>query len=80
MTFSNSQLTGTILGFSLGVFAAGSLDARAQESAGGACPNNAATFADPLSKPHWNGWGATRRNIAFSRRTWRGSIRGTRLD
>ncbi len=62
MTFSDSRLTGAILGFLLGVFAAGSLDARAQESAGGSatggpCPNNAAAFADPLSKPHWNGWG-----------------------
>jgi polyvinyl alcohol dehydrogenase (cytochrome) len=62
MTFSDSQLTGAILGFLFGVFAAGSLDARAQESTGGsatggACPNNAAAFADPLSKPHWNGWG-----------------------
>ena len=44
---------------------AGSLElpGRAQETAagsgtGGACPNNGAvTFSDPLSKPHWNGWG-----------------------
>jgi polyvinyl alcohol dehydrogenase (cytochrome) len=59
MTFSYSQLARSVLGFSLIVFAAGSLDARAQETAakGGACPNNAAAFADPLSKPHWNGWG-----------------------
>jgi polyvinyl alcohol dehydrogenase (cytochrome) len=62
LTFSDSRLAGAILGFSLGVFAAGSLDARAQESAGGsatggACPNNVAAFADPLSQPHWNGWG-----------------------
>ncbi len=62
MTFSDSRLTGAILGLLPGIFAAGSLDARAQESAGGsatggACPNNAAAFADPLSKPHWNGWG-----------------------
>jgi polyvinyl alcohol dehydrogenase (cytochrome) len=61
MTFSDS-LTGAILGSLLGVFAAGSLDARAQESAGGsatggACSKNAADFGDPLSKPHWNGWG-----------------------
>ena len=62
MTFSRRQLTGAILGFSLIVFAAGSLDARAQEKAAGsatsgACPSNAAAFTDPLSKPHWNGWG-----------------------
>ena len=63
MAFSYSQRTGAILGFSLTVFAAGSLDARAQETAagsatGGACPNDGvAAFADPLSKPHWNGWG-----------------------
>ena len=62
MTFSYSQLTGAILGFSLGVFAASSLNARAQEaavspSAGGACPNKDTVFSDPLSKPHWNGWG-----------------------
>ncbi len=63
MTFSCSRLTGAILGFSLTVFAAGSLDARAQEAAAGspaagACPNNGAVaFADPLNKPHWNGWG-----------------------
>src|SRR5271165_2558085 len=62
MIFSYSQLTAAILGFSLGVFAASSLNARAQEtvvspSAGGACPNKDAVFSDPLSKPHWNGWG-----------------------
>jgi polyvinyl alcohol dehydrogenase (cytochrome) len=62
VTFSYGQLTGAILGFSLGVFAAASLDARAQETAGGpatggACPNNGGVFADPLNKPHWNGWG-----------------------
>jgi polyvinyl alcohol dehydrogenase (cytochrome) len=63
MTFSCSQLARAILGFSLTVFAAGSLNASAQETAGGsatggACPNNnAAAFTDPLNKPHWNGWG-----------------------
>ena len=63
MMISGSRLTGAILGFSLIVFAAGSLDVRAQEKAAGsatsgACPNNgAAAFADPLSKPRWNGWG-----------------------
>ncbi len=61
MTFSWSQLTGAIVGFSLIVFA-GSLDAKAQETAAapstGACPNNGAVaFANPLNEPHWNGWG-----------------------
>jgi outer membrane protein assembly factor BamB len=61
MTFY-SRLSGAILGFSL-VFAAGSFDARAQDAAAGsanigACPNNNdAAFADPMNKPHWNGWG-----------------------
>jgi polyvinyl alcohol dehydrogenase (cytochrome) len=62
MTFSSSQLSAAILGFSLTLFVAGSLGARAQETAAGsptgACPNNgAAAFADPLKEPHWNGWG-----------------------
>jgi polyvinyl alcohol dehydrogenase (cytochrome) len=61
MTFSWSQLTGAIVGFSLVVFA-GSLDAKAQETAAapstGACPDNGAVaFANPLNEPHWNGWG-----------------------
>ena len=61
MTFSWSQLTGAIVGFSLIVFA-GSLDAKAQETAAapstGACPDNGAVaFANPLNEPHWNGWG-----------------------
>jgi hypothetical protein len=63
MTFPCSKLAYSILGFSLTAFAAGSLGASAQETAGGsamggACSNdNAAAFADPLNKPHWNGWG-----------------------
>jgi polyvinyl alcohol dehydrogenase (cytochrome) len=63
MTFSYSRLSGAILGFSLTVFAAGSFGASAQEAPAGpanvgACPNtNDAAFADPMSKPHWNGWG-----------------------
>ena len=63
MTFSCSRLVRAILGFSFMGFATGSLDASAQEAAagsamGGACPNNgAAALADPLSTPHWNGWG-----------------------
>ena len=64
MTFSYSQRTGAILGFSLTVFAAGSLDARAQETAAGSATGRRVSkrrrpppSADPLSKPHWNGWG-----------------------
>src|SRR6201986_614985 len=62
MKLSFRRLSGAILGFSLTVFAAASFDARAQEAAGpvniGACPNtNDAAFADPMNKPHWNGWG-----------------------
>jgi hypothetical protein len=63
MAFSGSRLIGAILGSSLTVFATGLLDARAQETAAGsatagACPDDgAAAFADPLNKPHWNGWG-----------------------
>jgi polyvinyl alcohol dehydrogenase (cytochrome) len=59
MTFSYNRLTGAVLGFSLAVYAAGALGARAQETPiAGACPNDgAAAFADPLNKPHWNGWG-----------------------
>jgi len=63
MALSYSRLGSAILGFSLAVFAAGSFDARAQEAAAGpanigACPNtNDAAFADPMNKPHWNGWG-----------------------
>ncbi len=62
MTFFCGQLARATLGFSLIVFAAGSIDARAQEigaaaATGGGCPNDGAAFADPLNKPHWNGWG-----------------------
>ena len=62
MTFFCGQLARATLGFSLIVFAAGSIDARAQEigaaaATGGGCPNDGAAFADPLNKSHWNGWG-----------------------
>lgn len=61
MNFSCSQLARAIIGLSLVVFVAGSFDAKAQAqetAASGACPNEgAAAFADPLNKPHWNGWG-----------------------
>jgi polyvinyl alcohol dehydrogenase (cytochrome) len=50
------------LGLWFAVLAACLTDARAQEAAtapakGGVCPNSGAAFADPMSKPHWNGWG-----------------------
>ena len=63
MTSFCSRLARVIFGFSLIVGFGGSFDARAQETAagaatGGVCPNDgAAAFADPLNKPHWNGWG-----------------------
>jgi polyvinyl alcohol dehydrogenase (cytochrome) len=63
MTSFCSRLARATLGFSLIVVLWGSIDAGAQEigegaATGGACANNgAAAFADPLSKPHWNGWG-----------------------
>jgi polyvinyl alcohol dehydrogenase (cytochrome) len=62
MTVSCSRPGAAILGFSLLLFVAGALDAKAQEAAAGsptgACPNNNdAAFADPMSRPHWNGWG-----------------------
>jgi hypothetical protein len=63
MTSFCSRRARAIFGFSLIVAFGGSIDARAQESAAGeatasACPNDgAAAFADPLNKPHWNGWG-----------------------
>src|SRR3984885_6698664 len=62
MTSFCGRLARAIFGFSLVVFG-GSIEARAQETAAsaataGACPNDgAAAFADPLNKPHWNGWG-----------------------
>jgi polyvinyl alcohol dehydrogenase (cytochrome) len=64
MTSFCSRLARAVFGFSLIVVFGGSIDARAQETAAGAattagaCPNDgAAAFADPLNKPHWNGWG-----------------------
>src|SRR5271165_7591164 len=51
-----------ILGSSFAFLAASSIEAAAQEAGagspnGGACSNQGAAFDDPLSKPHWNGWG-----------------------
>ena len=84
MALSFSRITGSILGFSLIVLMAGSPGGRAQETSSataGACPNDGAVaFADPLSKPHWNGGASIHRNTASNQRRWRGSIRRTRLD
>jgi polyvinyl alcohol dehydrogenase (cytochrome) len=55
-------LVGAILALALMVWAA-DLRKPAAEEAGsasppaGACPNAAPAFTDPLSAPHWNGWG-----------------------
>jgi polyvinyl alcohol dehydrogenase (cytochrome) len=63
MTPFCSRLARAIFGFSLIVVLWGSIAARAQEigegaATTGACPNDGvAAFADPLNKPHWNGWG-----------------------
>jgi polyvinyl alcohol dehydrogenase (cytochrome) len=63
MTSFCSRLARAICGFSLIVVFGGSIDTRAQETAAGAatvsaCPSDgSAAFADPLNKPHWNGWG-----------------------
>jgi polyvinyl alcohol dehydrogenase (cytochrome) len=56
------RLAGAILGISFAFQAACSIEAAAQEAGagspnGGACSSNRAAFDDPLSKPHWNGWG-----------------------
>jgi polyvinyl alcohol dehydrogenase (cytochrome) len=56
------RLAGAILGISFASLASCSIEAAAQEAGagspnGGACSSNGAAFADPLSKPHWNGWG-----------------------
>lgn len=61
MSACRSRL-GAALGVWFAVFAGRSIDARAQEPAtapakGGVCPNIDAAFADPMSKPRWNGWG-----------------------
>jgi polyvinyl alcohol dehydrogenase (cytochrome) len=63
MTSFCSRLARVIFGSSLIVVFGSSIDARAQETGAGAattgaCANDGAvTFADPLNKPHWNGWG-----------------------
>jgi len=71
MTFSWSQLARAILWFFAHGFRGETLDASAQETAGGpatgdAYPNNnAAAFTDPLNEPHWNGWASSRAQDRF---------------
>ena len=55
-------LGGAILALALMVWAADLRKPAAEEAGsasppGGACPNAAPAFTDPLSAPHWNGWG-----------------------
>ena len=62
MIACRGRLAAAILGISFTVQAACSIEATAQEAGtgspnGGACSSNGAAFDDPLSKPHWNGWG-----------------------
>jgi polyvinyl alcohol dehydrogenase (cytochrome) len=56
------RLAGAILGISFAFQVACSIEAAAQETGagslnGGVCASSSAAFDDPLSKPHWNGWG-----------------------
>ena len=51
----HSRLAGAIFAFSFVFQAAWAIGARAEGA--GVCPNNNAAFADPLTKPRWNGWG-----------------------
>jgi polyvinyl alcohol dehydrogenase (cytochrome) len=61
MSACRSRLA-SVLGVWFVVFAACLIDAEAQETTtapakGGVCPDVGAAFADPMSKPRWNGWG-----------------------
>ena len=51
----HGRLAGAIFAFSFVFQAAWAIGARAEGA--GVCPNNNAAFADPLTKPRWNGWG-----------------------
>ena len=62
MSACRSRLGASVLGIWFVFFAACLSDNRAQEAAtvsakNSVCPTGGAAFADPLSKPHWNGWG-----------------------
>ena len=59
MTFRDRRIC-AILGLACALCVTGSIAARAQETTAGpagACPDKAPAFVDPLSGPHWNGWG-----------------------
>ena len=58
----HSRLTKTIFVLACALCTAGPISARAQDvttasETGGKCPTAGAPFIDPLSAPHWNGWG-----------------------
>jgi len=58
----HSRLTTTMFVLACALCAPGLIRARAQEVTpasenGGKCPTAGAPFVDPLSAPHWNGWG-----------------------
>src|SRR5215475_8828554 len=63
MSACRSRLGAAVLGVCFVVFGACLIEARAQEAAtapakDGVCPDSGVTFADPMSKPRWNEWGA----------------------
>jgi polyvinyl alcohol dehydrogenase (cytochrome) len=65
-----SALSGTILALALMAWATDSHNAAAEEAgsaspSAGACINAPPAFADPLSTPHWNGWGVDPRQSRF---------------
>jgi glucose dehydrogenase len=58
----HSRLTTTMFVLACALCALGLIRARAQEVStasenGRKCPTAGAPFVDPLSAPHWNGWG-----------------------
>lgn len=65
---SNAQLD------DLSRFVAGAAAGQATAQSSGACAEASAPLADPLSRPHWNGWGGIPRSSASSRRPWRNSL------
>ena len=55
-------MSGAILALTLMIWTANSGKLAAEEAGSGsphagACANSAPAFTDPLSAPHWNGWG-----------------------
>ena len=65
-----SALSGTILALALSAWAADSHNAAAEEAGSastpaGACANPPPAFVDPLSAPHWNGWGVDPQQSRF---------------